>query len=234
MSKSSVFNKVLDNSMLHKLQNIFWWRFAVNQVKVNLPWWNIIKKLKQVQSPTILHFMHIYLYTLYIQIYMNTQCIFWICVRVYVSSRNKMVMSTNTGCSCLELGSATPHPASPVLHWLRIWSTQQVQQLSPRGCGGDRSLWSQISRYYASLSPIMLISFSCGQTLARSSLKRRFAWLLFWLSPSPGWSKRRGWIFGRCRWLWWSQSPPLSTQNTCFLLQRWCQNFCHRQYVCQE
>ena len=70
----------------------------------------------------------------------------------------------------------------PLLHIL-LWScvllTQNtvdrcVQQLDMRCSDGDRSLWAQqsfISRCLASLTPIFSISFSCNQTLARSSLK---------------------------------------------------------------
>ena len=49
----------------------------------------------------------------------------------------------------VHLSSSSCSPA--VVHRLRTLSAHQVQQLDPRWCGGDRSLWAQqsgISRYF--------------------------------------------------------------------------------------
>ena len=83
----------------------------------------------------------------------------------------------------------------------QLHRTRQMQQLDPRLCGGDRSLWAQqslISCRLASLSPILSISFYCNQTSARSSLKPCL--LRFRLSS---WS---GWMVERLSVPWWSQS----------------------------
>ena len=134
----------------------------------------------------------------------------------------------------MKTGSAiSSSSCSPVLCYLRTQSALRVQQLDPRWRSGGKTLWAQQSlnsHCFDSLSPILSISFSCDQTLARAALNQDGLawWLLFWLSSSLGQSSC---MVQRRRGPWWSQNQLLLIWNTCFSLQWWGQYLCHGHYV---
>lgn len=86
-----------------------------------------------------------------------------------------------------------------VLCRLRTRSNHWVQQLHPRNCGGDRSLWAKQSLIlccFASQESHLvqfLFPATCHQPGAASN-RSELARLSYWLSSSPGWSSWSGWM----------------------------------------
>ena len=105
---------------------------------------------------------------------------------------------------------------SPALCQVRTWSTCQVQQLDPRCCGGDRSLWAQQSLILCCLASWSLHSHSFFVFVWPGiSQEQPFMQAGSWLSSSLGCYSWSSWMIESCWRLWSSKS--------CFLLL-WTQN----------
>ena len=94
-------------------------------------------------------------------------------------------------------------PGTLPIEWNSLIWDVVVETVSP---SAQRPL---MSCCMASLSPILYISISCDQTLARSRALNQAgsAWLLFQLSSSLEQCSRSGWMVARHHGPWWSQSP---------------------------